>query len=164
MGEKVYCFLCYGLKGFDLFNSVLLWSQWKHTHMHIFALWLLLSLQLHLPWPLDPTILSAFIFLCLPFFKYPQQYCLLLASAHLSAALCYGMVCYGAVQAVHQSCRDMMTRLHIPYSICSWHSCITFALLTPSLSAFALSSSHSHCFAFPSFGSSGFSFFLSFYF
>lgn len=33
----------------------------------------------------------------------------------------------------------MMARLYIPHSICSWHSCITFALLTPFLSAFALS-------------------------
>lgn len=31
-----------------------------------------------------------------------------------------------------------MARLYIPCSICSWHSCITFALLTPLLSAFAL--------------------------
>lgn len=36
-----------------------------------------------------------------------------------------------------------MARLYIPHSICSWHSCITYALLTSLLSAFALSSSHS---------------------
>lgn len=32
-----------------------------------------------------------------------------------------------------------MARLYIPHSICSWHSCITFALLSPFPSAFALS-------------------------
>lgn len=58
-----------------------------------------------------------------------------------------------------------MARLYIPHSICSWHSCITFALLTPLLSAFALSSFHSYQVAFPSSSSSSsylFSYFVLF--
>lgn len=59
----------------------------------------------------------------------------------------------GAVQAIYHHAGAMMARLYIPHSICSWHSCITFALLTPFPCAFALSSSHSRCFALSSFGS-----------
>lgn len=42
----------------------------------------------------------------------------------------------------------MTAKLYIPHSICSWHSCITFALLTLFPSPFALASFSLSAFAF----------------
>lgn len=153
--ESVVCF-CRRLQGlWPVKFSVLLVTLKTHTHAHGCTVAVIVPA---VPFALtswsSPSSLPSYS----PFTPSsstpsgPVHYCY---QHFLSAALCYGNITLHipstttttplVVQSkpFNSHAGAMMARLYIPHSICSWHSCITYALLTSLLSAFALSSSHS---------------------